>query len=193
MGRSINLPFRISLFLLVLFFGVSLVRNLFASDSGQVITGEFFNYPKREISVIVTNEGYYPEKIVLFSGERVRFFVTSTQETPGCFLLKEKNLFLSATKGSLSEGEALFDRAGKYNFYCPSSNSKGEISVIERGRSKLILRNIASESSPNCGIQSDRSNNMDNLGGNDNRYDDKDGNKVNKTITPVNIWQPRDE
>ncbi|MFA5582920.1 MAG: cupredoxin domain-containing protein [Bacteriovoracaceae bacterium] len=99
--------------------------------------------PLREIAVIFTDEGYYPKSISVFEGEKVRFFVTSTTEKPQCFIVESHKLFLSANKGKITEGEVLFDRPGKFSFYCPSSKNDGRVVVLEK--KKKSERSIASE------------------------------------------------
>ena len=109
---------------------------------------KYFKKPLREYSVILTNEGYYPERLMAYAGEKVRFFVTSTQSKPECFVMQDHKLFLSAKKGEISEGEVVFKEAGKYKFYCPSSKHKGYITVIERASDiEEQQRKIASEES----------------------------------------------
>lgn len=98
--------------------------------------------PVREISVIVTKEGYYPKSISVFEGEKVKFFVTSTLEEPHCLIVEAHKVFLAANKGKVTEGEAHFERAGEYAFYCPSSKNDGKIVVLKKHVPK---REIASE------------------------------------------------
>lgn len=99
--------------------------------------------PMREIAIIFSDEGYYPRSISVFEGEKVRFFVTSTTEKPHCFIVESHKLFLSATKGKISEGEVHFDRPGKFSFYCPSSKNDGRVVVLEK--KDKAQRNVASE------------------------------------------------
>lgn len=88
--------------------------------------------PLREFSVIATPEGFYPSRISLFVGEKVKFFVTSTTEKPSCFMLQEKSLFLPANKGEVSNGEAHFEKSGTFKFYCPTNQIKGTITVLDK-------------------------------------------------------------
>jgi hypothetical protein len=98
--------------------------------------------PTREISVIVTKEGYYPKSISVFEGERVKFYVTSTVEDPNCLIVESHKVFMAATKGKITEAEALFDKSGEFAFYCPSSKNDGKIVVLK----KLVpKREVASE------------------------------------------------
>lgn len=110
-----------------------------------------FKNPKREISVIVTEQGYFPDKISVFEGEKVRFFVTSTIEGPDCFVVDKHKIFLAAEKGKLTEAETVFNVPGKYKFYCPSHKLNGHITVIEKLKisetkaSEKKVRDVAGE------------------------------------------------
>jgi hypothetical protein len=98
--------------------------------------------PTREISVIVTKEGYYPKSISVFEGEKVKFYVTSTVEEPNCLIVESHKVFMAATKGKITEAEALFDKSGEFAFYCPSSKNDGKIVVLKK---VIPKREIASE------------------------------------------------
>lgn len=98
--------------------------------------------PVREVSIIVTQEGYYPKSLSVFEGEKVKFFVTSTVEDPSCVIVESHKVFLAASKGKVTEGEAVFDKAGEFAFYCPSSKNDGRIVVLKK---KEPQRNIASD------------------------------------------------
>lgn len=117
---------------------------VFALEDGEIIKEKNFDRPVREISVIASKEGFYPERLTAFVGEKVKFFVTSSTDKPSCFFLQEKELFLSAEKGQVHTAEAYFDKEGVYDFYCPNGKIKGRLSVIERPDDKR-RRQIASE------------------------------------------------
>ena len=91
-----------------------------------------FSRPLREHSVIATKDGYFPDHISIFEGEKLRLFFTATSELPSCLKIKEKKLFLSAKKGSIAEGEILFKNAGIFEFYCPAEKIKGTITVLRK-------------------------------------------------------------
>jgi hypothetical protein len=98
--------------------------------------------PTREVSIIVTKEGYYPRSISVFEGEKIKFYVTSTLEGPGCMIVESHKVFLAANKGKIAEGEALFDKAGEFAFYCPGSKNDGRVVVMKKVAPK---REIASD------------------------------------------------
>lgn len=115
--------------------------QLLALDYGQ---GEFYETPIREVSLIVSKEGYYPKNISVFKGEKVRFFLTSTTSTASCMIIREKEVFVSIKKGRITEAEALFKEPGKYKFYCPTGKITGHITVLEKP-SSIRKREIASQ------------------------------------------------
>lgn len=99
--------------------------------------------PVREVSVIVTKEGYYPKSLSVFEGEKIKFYLTSTIEEPSCLIVESHKVFMAGNKGKVTEGEAVFDKPGEFAFYCPSSKNDGKIVVLKKVQPK---RNIASES-----------------------------------------------
>lgn len=103
--------------------------------------------PSREVSVIVTAEGYYPKSITVFQGEKVKFYVTSTVEQPDCMLVQGHKVFLAANKGKIAEAEAVFETAGEFSFYCPASKHNGKITVIKKNEPRAV-RGLASQNDP---------------------------------------------
>jgi plastocyanin len=100
--------------------------------------------PTREVAIIVTKEGYYPKSVSVFEGEKVKFYVTSTVEESHCLIVESHKVFLAANKGKVTEAEAVFDKAGEFAFYCPSSKNDGKVVVLKKVVPK---REIASEKS----------------------------------------------
>lgn len=112
--------------------------------STLAFAAETKNPPMREVAVIVTKEGYYPKSLSVFEGEKVKFYVTSTIEEPHCMIVESHKVFLAANKGKVTEAEAVFDKAGEFAFYCPSSKNDGKIVVLKKSVPK---REVASEKS----------------------------------------------
>lgn len=108
------------------------VLHAIAEDENSLLKVKMYKSPRRDVSIIVTPEGYYPEHISVFQGEKVKFYVTSTIDDPGCFLVSGHDIYLSAGKGNLTEGEVHFTEPGHFNYYCPSMQSKGTITVIKK-------------------------------------------------------------
>lgn len=123
-------------------------QGVLALEEGPFSKTRRFDLPIREQSIIVTDEGFYPKSISVFKGEQVRFFVTSTSDNKGCFILKGKDLFLAAEKGKVSEGLVYFEKPQSVEFYCPTLPSKGRLTVLERPKDKKqqrAQRTMASE------------------------------------------------
>lgn len=98
--------------------------------------------PVREVAIIVTKEGYYPKSLSVFEGEKIKFYLTSTVEEPHCMIVESHKVFMAANKGKVTEAEAVFDKAGEFAFYCPSSKNDGKVVVLKK---QMPNRDIASE------------------------------------------------
>jgi plastocyanin domain-containing protein len=134
--------------LLVVFSILSICNMAFAQD--HLLERNFkkktYDFPLREVSIIVTDDGYYPNKIVAFQGERIHFFITSASAKNQCFILQKHEVFVSAEKGTINEAEIIADQAGRFKFYCPSSKFTGHLTVFEKfAAEEEINRSIASE------------------------------------------------
>lgn len=112
--------------------------------TSQIFAAETKVHPVREMAVIVTKEGYYPKSLSVFEGEKIKFYVTSTVEEPHCMIVESHKVFLAANKGKVTEAEVVFDKAGEFAFYCPSSKNDGKIVVLKKAMPK---REVASEKS----------------------------------------------
>lgn len=91
-----------------------------------------FDIPVREISIIATDDGFYPNKVMAFTGEKVRFFITSTSGQKQCFILQKHDVFVAAEKGKVNEAHIELENAGRYKFYCPSTTFTGHLTVFEK-------------------------------------------------------------
>jgi plastocyanin len=120
--------------------------NVFSIED-TYLQGQTYSNPIRQQSVIVSSDGYFPNVIHAFSGEKLKFFVTSTTTRPSCFTLPAKDVFLPANKGEITESVVYFEKPGVYEFNCPAGGVKGKIVVREHpvARRERIKREIASE------------------------------------------------
>ena len=73
----------------------------------------------KDIVIIIKDEGYYPEQINLFVGERPKLFILSQTESQSCFIMQEKNIFLPLEKGKMVELNLQFDKPGIFPYFCP--------------------------------------------------------------------------
>jgi hypothetical protein len=120
-------------------------------DEGPLLKPIKLDAPVRELSIISTDEGFYPAHLTAYAGEKVRFFITGTSNDPQCFFIKEKGLFLGAKKGEVQDGEAFFEASGSFKFYCPSTKHSGRLTVLPHPR-KENERKLASERDSNTRV-----------------------------------------
>ena len=99
-----------------------------------------YTVPLRKFSLIATEEGYYPNNLVIFEGEKIELTLTSTTKDPSCFIMQEKNIFLEASKGKVSEAKIAFKRPGKYKFHCPSQKIEGRVTVLEKIKPQIEVK-----------------------------------------------------
>lgn len=100
--------------------------------SGNPFSEKDYEAPVREISIIATEDGFYPNKVMAFTGEKVKFFITSTAGSNQCFILQKHDVFVAAEKGKINEAHVELDNPGRFKFYCPSTNYVGHLTVFEK-------------------------------------------------------------
>ncbi len=120
-----------------------LVFQAQALDYGNPHEDEAYSVPKRHLSIIASKEGFFPESITVFKGEKVTIYLTTTEESPSCLIMADKNVFMSAQKGKVSEVQVFFDKNGRVPFYCPNGNLKGFFNVLSKN--KIQKREVASD------------------------------------------------
>jgi len=132
------------LFIIGIYF-VSLRSGLMAIENSDYFKAKRYEFPIKKIAIISTKDGFYPQRIVLKEGEKLKIFLTSIKQN-GCFFMAKKNIFISAKENTITEKDIFFEKAGNYEFNCPSTHSKGQIIVLsKKKKDKSITRKIASE------------------------------------------------
>ncbi|MDO9182552.1 MAG: hypothetical protein Q7U04_09085 [Bacteriovorax sp.] len=103
--------------------------------------------PYREQAVIVGKEGFYPNRLIVFKGEKVRFFVTAVGVDSACFNIPDKNVYTTAKSEKIAEVETFFDKVGVFQFNCPNNTFTGRVMVIEKAsdRDESLRRGLASD------------------------------------------------
>ena len=103
--------------------------------------------PYREQAVIISKEGFYPNRLVVFKGEKVRFFVTAVGVDSACFNITDKNVYSTARPDKIAEAETFFDKVGVYQFNCPNNSFQGRVMVLEKpsDREETMRRGLASD------------------------------------------------
>lgn len=128
--------------------------NVFALNENNYFNAKKNEQPVREISIIITDTGYYPARPQGFVGEKIRLFVTSTTANPTCLILKNKDVFLEAKKGVVTEAEVYLEREGDIEMYCPAGGHRSKFVVLEHPsiKSERISREIAQERAKNLKV-----------------------------------------
>ncbi len=103
--------------------------------------------PYREQAVIISKDGFYPNRLIVFKGEKVRFFVTAVGVESACFNIPDKNVYATATPQKIVESEAFFDKVGVFQFNCPNNTYTGRVMVLEKASDKeeSARRGLASD------------------------------------------------
>ncbi|MCB9062905.1 MAG: hypothetical protein H6622_15390 [Halobacteriovoraceae bacterium] len=118
--------------ILKLSFFVALCCQLLADDQAKkIVSSKHFSHPKREVSVIIGPESYYPNKFLFYKNEEVTFYFTSINSIASCVLFPKYQLYLGVKKNEIIEQKIVFDEEGIIEFYCPTGNIKSQITVIE--------------------------------------------------------------
>ncbi len=74
----------LSLILLMVLAVVAPLFSVHAIDYGE---DSKLAVPERAIAIIVSKEGFYPQNLSVFEGEKLKILVTSVSDEPSCFTL----------------------------------------------------------------------------------------------------------
>lgn len=85
----------------------------------------------QEISVIVSDQGFYPERIVLTQGTPVKMYLITPAKVPLCFMVDEWGIRKGVKPGKIEEISFTPDQPGNFRFYCPVKSIEGKITVRE--------------------------------------------------------------
>lgn len=110
---------------------------------------------QREFSLIAGDHGFFPSRFVAYTGERVRFYVTSITDLPSCLIFEGKDFFIEAKKGEVRGGELVFNNSGTYRFYCPKGRIEGRLTVLDHPRDEREnrwKRDLASENKEDLNV-----------------------------------------
>ena len=105
---------------------------------------KYYEQPVREISVIVTDTGFFPDHMMAFEGEKLKFFITSTSKKSQCMVLQKHEFFVAAENGVINQADVTVDQPGKFKFYCPSFGHEGWLTVFKKGKASDEIRKPAS-------------------------------------------------
>lgn len=115
---------------------IGTLQSFALEDEADYSAAKKFDVPLRELSIIVSKEGYYPKVLTAFVGEKVRFYLTTSTTNPSCFIMNDMNLTLAISPQNITEGEVFFGRPGEFNFHCPIGKIFGKIQILPRPEKK---------------------------------------------------------
>ncbi len=111
-------------------FIIMLAVLLSGQIKAEVLKNSLLN---REISLIVSDNGPFPQKIIIFTDEKIRLFLTNIGKNKQCFYFPTKKIFIAVPFNDLTSIDLEMNQAGEFQYTCPGSTLKGSILVLERG------------------------------------------------------------
>ncbi|NUM89824.1 MAG: cupredoxin domain-containing protein [Bdellovibrionales bacterium] len=90
---------------------------------------EAFKYGVQEFSLIATDTGYLPSKVIARKNIPVRLFVTSASARNLCIVLDEFSVKKGVQAQKVEEIRLLPTAVGQYKFYCPVQQIEGTLVV----------------------------------------------------------------
>lgn len=103
----------------------------------------------QEISVIVSDQGYFPNRLFVTQGTQVRLFLTTTSKNTLCFMLDKMGVKKGVQPSKVEEVLFTPEVPGDYRFYCPVKSIDGILTVRETPRIEQSLRGLASGENTN--------------------------------------------
>lgn len=101
----------------------------------------------QEISVIVSESGYYPSRIFVTQNVPVKLYLTTSSKATLCLMVDKWGLKKGVAPGRIEEVAFVPDQPGNYRFYCPVKSIEGTITVREAQTSPRNLASASDESS----------------------------------------------
>lgn len=90
---------------------------------------EVFKNGVQEVSLIATDTGYLPARIMVRKDIPVRLFITSASSSTLCFIMDEFSIKKGVATQVVEEVRFLPTKAGQYKFYCPVKEIQGSVVV----------------------------------------------------------------
>jgi heme/copper-type cytochrome/quinol oxidase subunit 2 len=90
---------------------------------------EVFKNGVQEVSLIATDTGYLPARILVRKDIPVRLFITSASSSTLCFIMDEFSIKKGVATQVVEEVRFLPTKAGQYKFYCPVKEIQGSVVV----------------------------------------------------------------
>jgi len=90
---------------------------------------EVFKNGVQEFSLIATDTGYLPSRLIVRRGIPVRLFLTSASARTLCFVMDDFSLRKGVAPQQVEEIRFLPTKSGQYKFYCPVQEIQGSVTV----------------------------------------------------------------
>lgn len=115
-----------------------------APEVGVEMTHAYQNSMTQEVSVIVSDQGYFPPKISVTQGVPVKMFLSASSGSTLCMMVDEWNIKKGVAPGKVEELTFTPTTPGVYRFYCPVKSIEGSL-VVREAPATIATRSIASQ------------------------------------------------
>lgn len=99
----------------------------------------------QEISLIVSDYGYFPNRIFVTQNVPVKIYLTTPSKATMCFMLDPWGLKKGVSPGKIEEISFVPETPGNFRFYCPVKSISGTLTVRETVVAGQSARGLASE------------------------------------------------
>jgi hypothetical protein len=87
------------------------------------------NRQSQELSIIVSDSGFYPARVFTTVGVPVKIYLSSASKGTQCFMLDSWSVRKGIAPGKVEEIDFTPDRPGTFRFYCPVKAIEGSLVV----------------------------------------------------------------
>lgn len=102
----------------------------------------------QEVSLIVSDYGYFPNRIFVTQNVPVKIYLTTPSKITMCFMLDTWGLRKGILPGKVEEISFVPEAPGNYRFYCPVKSIEGTLTVREAPVAEQSGRGVASAPPP---------------------------------------------
>lgn len=106
----------------------------------------------QEISLIVSDYGYFPNRLFVTQNVPVKIYLTTPSKVTLCFMLDQWGVKKGVLPGKVEEISFVPEAPGEYRFYCPVKSIEGTLVVRETPIASPSARGIAAEEPPTAGV-----------------------------------------
>lgn len=102
----------------------------------------------QEFSVIVSDYGYFPNRIFVTQNVPVKIYMTTPSKNTLCFMIDSWGVKKGITPGKIDEVSFVPRDAGNFRFYCPVKSIEGTLTVREAPLAEPSNRGLAAVIEP---------------------------------------------